>query len=203
MKLFDRIANWLIAKAHKTPYWHLPNYMRRFHLVPMKDAGSASQNGCGPVSFWKRPFAWVCQRFDIAVRLHEIISSDDRGKGYHDHPWPYISIILKGGYFEHTPRFESGIYVGDDMKWYGPGSILFRKANSWHSLQLASHRIFTMGGYPGKPEFDHIDHIEHSATTLFITFKYRQKWGFLVNPHGKKYYRDVFAEAAAKLPEIK
>jgi hypothetical protein len=59
----------------------------------------------------------------FSVKLHKIHQSDP--SDLHDHPWPYISIILSGGYFEE--RKESKI-------WYKPGSILFRKANIPHRL---------------------------------------------------------------------
>lgn len=45
----------------------------------------------------------------------------------HDHPWSFISIILKGGYIEHTPK---------DKKLYGAGSILYRPTPSIHKLEV-------------------------------------------------------------------
>ena len=45
----------------------------------------------------------------------------------HNHPWFNISIILKGGYWEKT---EKGV------KWYGPGSIIFRSAKKYHSIWI-------------------------------------------------------------------
>lgn len=163
MRLFNRIAEALIARAMKTPYYHIKDYMERYWLVPYVREGSHSavgKNGVGPVKFTKRPIAWVLQKSGIAARIHKILRSDD-DRAYHDHPWPYLSVVLFGGYWELTPKFdENGDVVGQHRKWYGPGSVIFRKAHTWHILEL----------HDGRP-----------AWTLFITGKYTQGWGFLVN----------------------
>jgi hypothetical protein len=129
----------LIARAKRNPYFHLAGYMNRWWLIPYN-------------------------RFTPAVRVHEILRSDD-DRAFHDHPWAYLTMILKGGYWEVTPVFESGIYKGDKRTWYGPGSVLFRRATNWHRLEL--------------PE-------GQTATTLFTTFKYQQRWGFMPQPERNK-----------------
>lgn len=142
--MFDRIANWLIARAKRTPYFHLLGYMNRWWLIPYN-------------------------RFFPAVRVHEILRSD-LGRDFHDHPWAYASVILKGGYWEVKPVYgPSNIYLGETRKWYGPGSVIFRKAQSWHRLELPEGQV---------------------ATTLFITGRYVQRWGFLIFRGYKVDYRD-------------
>jgi len=177
MKLVDR----LIARAKRTPYFHLDGYMNRWWLVPYRqtivrtvqgDAPHIYENltdGTGPVSFWRRPLTWLLQRFDIAVRVHEILRSDE-GRDPHDHPWPYVTIVLRGGYYEAVYD-DDGFWL--DTKWHGPGSVLFRPSGTWHMLTLPS----------GRP-----------ATTLFITGRKAQTWGFNVN--GKKVpYREYLGGA--------
>jgi hypothetical protein len=101
--------------------------------------------------------------------VHHILRSDD-DRAFHDHPWPYVTIILRGGYTEVTPEFdESGIYRGEARKWCGPGSVLFRKAKSWHRLELP---------------------VGKTAWTLFVTGKKQQRWGFMSNPAFKQDYRE-------------
>lgn len=151
MNAFDRFADWIIRRAKRTPYIHLAGYMFRWWLLPYT---------------WWRP----------AVRVHEIISSDD-DRAFHDHPWPFLSIILKGGYTEVRPIFDkSGLYVGDTRKFYGPGSVLFRRASAWHRLEVAGGQV---------------------ATTLFITGRYRRRWGFLVTPAAKLYHADYLKQYGA------
>jgi hypothetical protein len=154
------MVDWLIARAKRTPYYHLDGYMNRWWLVPYR---ANIGDGTGPVSPWRRPFAWLLQRFDIAVRIHEILSSD-AGRYPHSHPWSYLPILLRGKYAEE--RFDSfGQMI--DYRIYGPGSVLWRPAGSLHRLTL----------------------IDGPVTTFFITFKKRGSWGFHVNgkivPHGE------------------
>lgn len=144
--------------------------MNRWWLVPYRsDVG----DGTGPVT-WRRPAAKALQFFDIAVRVHEIRRSDDV-RAFHDHPWSYLTIILKGGYWEVTPNYDaSGMFKGEHRAWHGPGSILWRSAQSWHRLELSEGR---------------------TAMTLFITGRWRQQWGFLTSPASKTYYKDYEARS--------
>jgi hypothetical protein len=105
------------------------------------------------------PYLWrltivKCRSF--SVMLHHFLSSDD--DCLHDHPWPFVSIILRGGYWEFSHRFEQdGRLCSDAGRWYGPGSVLARRAN-W------AHRI----------EIDH----ERPCWTLVITGARWREWGF-------------------------
>lgn len=83
------IAAWLIARAHRTPYWHIPedgSYMERYWLFNPY----AIDEKC-PL----RRFKWC----PISVRLH-VIKRPDRDRHLHDHPWNARTIILRGGYTE-------------------------------------------------------------------------------------------------------
>ena len=58
-------------------------------------------------------------RFPFNVFLHKFLKGDP--DDVHDHPWPYATLILKGGYYEYTPNFEDGKMVGETKHWRGPG----------------------------------------------------------------------------------
>lgn len=155
-----RLAAYLIERAKRTPYFHLAGYMNRWWLVPYTYAGSAAQpgDGTGWVS-WRRPIARVLQHLGVAVRVHQILRSDT-GRDPHDHPWPYVTVILRGGYYES--RYDKkGQYASQD--WHGAGSVLFRRASSLHKLTLVG---------------------ENRPYTLFVTGRYSQRWGFMT-PAGK------------------
>lgn len=97
-------------------------------------------------------------KFPFNLTLHKIHKSDD--PVFHDHPWAYTTIILAGGYYEHTPIFNNqGEKIGEVQKWRGPGSIIHRKANEFHWLEL--------------------DETVGPATTLFFMGKKERTWGFL------------------------
>jgi hypothetical protein len=73
-----------------------------------------------------------------------------------------MTIILKGGYWEHTPIFnEANKKIGEFQTWRGPGSIILRKAHEYHWLEL--------------------DENVGPATTLFFMGPQQRDWGFLVN----------------------
>lgn len=166
------MINWLINRAKRTPYFHLDGYMNRWWLVPYNKVihratskefmflGQVGRedhmvdDGTGPVT-WRRPLAKLLQLCGIAVRVHEILRSDI-GRDPHDHPFNFVTIILKGGYYEHLYNDE-GFLVS--TTWHGPGSILYRPASTWHKLTLPKGE---------------------TATTLFISGQKQGRWGFNV-----------------------
>lgn len=170
------LRRWLIQRALRTPYFHLDGYMERYWLVPyakplartltswLRQPVHTTLDGTVPVSWW-RPIAKILQKFDIAVRVHHILTSD-KGDTPHDHPWPFVSVILKGGYYEK--RYDQN-GVMTSLEWHGPGSILYRKPTDFHMLWL--------------PEGE-------TAWTLFITGKYCQTWGFKPKNSPKIPYKD-------------
>lgn len=68
-----------------------------------------------------RPTKW----WPFGICLHEILHSDP--KDFHDHAFPYISMILKGGYIEHTPN---EVYVRGLNSW------AFHSASWMHRLEI-------------------------------------------------------------------
>lgn len=67
----------------------------------------------------------VIRCFLGSIMVHNILQTDNGC--LHDHPWSFLSIILKGGYVEHT---KTG------ARLYGPGSILYRPAKFSHRLEI-------------------------------------------------------------------
>ncbi len=43
--------------------------------------------------------------FPFNMFIHKFLKSDP--DDVHDHPWPYATLILKGGYYEWIPQFNS------------------------------------------------------------------------------------------------
>ncbi len=97
-------------------------------------------------------------RFPFNVFLHKFLRSDP--DDVHDHPWPYATVILRGGYWEWTPQFNShGEKIGEIAKWCGPGSFRVASANSYHRIEL-------------DPDV--------TCWTLFMPGPQTRDWGFLV-----------------------
>lgn len=98
------------------------------------------------------------ERFPFNVFLHKFLKSDP--DDVHDHPWPYFTLILKGGYYEWIPQFDSaGRKCGEIGHWRGPGHFRFSSATSYHRIEL-------------DPDV--------TAWTLFCPGPKQRDWGFLV-----------------------
>ena len=126
--IINAITKWCVKHdRHRTIYDRdgVTPYMERYYIL-----------------FKDRP-RW----FPLNITLHKICKSDL--PILHDHPWGYMTIILKGGYIEHTKyaRFLRG-----------PGHIRFRNANSYHWLEV-------LEGVP--------------SWSLFFMGKKQRDWGFL------------------------
>lgn len=110
----------------------------------------------------------------FGIKVHKILISDEACN--HDHPWSFVTFILKGGYFETTLNWQNKrsqfLFAGFNMPlgqkcqwvtWRGPGSILYRPAYMAHRLDLKKDKN-------GKPI---------PAITFVINFKRTREWGFL------------------------
>ena len=98
------------------------------------------------------------EQFPFNVFLHKFLKSDP--DDVHDHPWPYATVILKGGYWEWIPHFDTvGRKTGEYQVWRGPGHFRISKANSFHRIEL-------------DPDI--------TAWTLFMPGPKQLDWGFLV-----------------------
>lgn len=96
------------------------------------------------------------------IMLHHIVLSDQ--DGFHDHPWWYFTLILKGGYWEETP---------DGIFWRGPGHFRISRPESLHKLTLPNR------WHDGPP----------SAWTLFIKGPKVRDWGFIRSDGHWEYWR--------------
>lgn len=113
----------------------------------------------------------------FSIKYHKILVSDD--PCMHCHPWPFLTIILKGGYFEWTPVYQkdSGEKIDTEFSVNGemvhchfhePGSIMYRPAKWIHRLVLADANA-------NDPEQE--VRLE-PAHTLVFTGKVIRDWGF-------------------------
>lgn len=152
--LSDALVDRVIEYAKQTPFSHLRHadgtpYMERY---------------------WIRPYN-PARRDAMAIRLHHIASADvDRV--LHDHPWPFWSIILRGGYVEERPVDKGHpVFEGGEELTY---KTVHRQGAVLRRLATDRHRI---------------THVFPDTWTLFITGPQAHWWGFYT-PTGKIYHRD-------------
>jgi hypothetical protein len=104
------------------------------------------------------------KRFPFNIFLHKFHKGDPGD--VHDHPWPYFTLILAGGYYEWVLSGNTEI-----RKWRGAGHFRFCSANSYHRIELKE------GVTPW---------------TLFMPGPQTREWGFLVN--NKWIHNDSYLE---------
>lgn len=109
---------------------------------------------------------WVLTTPWGTVRLHHIVRSDD-DRCLHDHPWSFVSLILRGGYFDIT---------ADAERWCRAGTIVRHRAEDAHRLVVLPRSVGT-------------------TWTLVFTGPRRRKWGFHT-PDGWVYWREFLADGA-------
>lgn len=101
---------------------------------------------------------WILRTPWGTLRVHNILKSDE-GRDFHDHPFHFASLILRGGYVEHVPGCD-GFNCGDNPRtWcrrYSAPAIVRRKATDLHRLELSG-----------------------PAWTVVISSPYIRRWGFL------------------------
>lgn len=132
-------------------FHNIMDKLGRYRLIPDRRTGA---------DYMHRYYVFLKDRkkFPFNVTLHKIVRSDD--PIFHDHPWPYMTIVLRGGYWEHTPVFdEKGKLISENRVFKGPGSIVHRKSKEYHWLELDN---------------------EKPAMTLFFMGPQQREWGFLV-----------------------
>lgn len=129
--------------------------------------------------WWRIPRNWA-----LNIYYHIVLRSDD-DRALHDHPWFNFSLVLDGGYFEHT-ILAGGIHK---KVWFGPGAMKFRwHGKKAHRLELATVPVL----HPPSGAV-----MESPATTIFITGPVLRRWGFH-HPQGgwvDAYDWDAFCDA--------
>lgn len=98
---------------------------------------------CPYVIRWRVETPW------FSVRLHHWLGPDD-DRAFHDHPWDFTTLVLKGGYTDHSPNFWPH---GEHL---GAGAIRRREAEHQHTV------VPDPGG----------------AWTVIVTGPRRRAWGF-------------------------
>lgn len=163
----------LIARARRTPYFHLYHrdgspYMERFWLMPRRalqwiDEKPQTDSGLRPAA--DELGLGFELRSDIrhlpSWRLHHICTPD-LDREFHNHPWSFVSIVLRGGYVERRPHY-------DEPRW----QLGANEEQSYTVTRLAGDVAFR--SYRDRHR---IVHVLPDTWTLVIMGPKRQTWGF-------------------------
>jgi hypothetical protein len=123
--------------ADRSPRWA---FMERFE-VPDYDDPERNY-----LTRWR-----VIQTPWFGIYVHRMDGPDSRAT-LHDHPWPFVSFVLRGGYWEHTN------YEGDASGWRYVGRVNIKRATDLH----------------------YIDELARTPTwTLMLVGRRRRTWGYV------------------------
>lgn len=105
----------------------------------------------------------------FGVYLH-LIDAPDPGLDLHDHPWPFATIILRGGYTEEHASIRDAVPYAVIAERVGkrsvcrPGVMRVWRRGSVHRMGLAdAHRIIA---------------VEPGTVTLVLRGRKVRPWGF-------------------------
>lgn len=122
LRIARRLVAWLIVIARRTPHTHLYHadgslYMARF---------------------------WLWRTRWFSARIHHI-ATPDLDRHFHDHPWTFISLVLRGGYIEARPATIEPcfMYGAPEIERYvirarRAGSIALRRTTDRHRVTWVS-----------------------------------------------------------------
>jgi hypothetical protein len=143
--------NWLNYAAIYLFFWQISNYVFKLFLSGLDKLGRKRiiKDRIDDEDYLERYYLFLKNRktFPFNIFLHKFLKSDD--EELHDHPWSFTTIILSGGYWEHSLYGKT---------WHGPGSIIHKQATDLHRLEL--------------------DPDVSDTWTLFIPGKRCRNWGF-------------------------
>lgn len=133
--------NWLKTLFSGKPHFYIGGqenpYMLRWFLIP------------------RNPY--------FNVYLHKFLRDDD-DRALHDHPWWFVSLILKGGYSEVVPNPDSLMPNVNKLHRF---SIAFRRATHQHRVVLWRERTFSSTEGKKLP-----------CWTIVATGRKKRTWGF-------------------------
>lgn len=82
--------------------------------------------------YMDRVYLWRCKWFSI--RFHKLLMSD-MDRDLHDHPWNWVTFMVKGAYYETTENC---------VKRVRAGMVNGHKAETPHKLTLISPEVWTI-----------------------------------------------------------
>ncbi len=121
------------------------------------------------------------------LRVH-CIERSDADRELHDHPFWFVSFILSGGYYEHT--------LDGRKTWYGPGSLVFRSADTLHRIELSQTPRLGTAACARRECCK-----EKPAWTIVLRGRYARRWGFLAGGAWTTWQKFVGERRGADFPE--
>lgn len=111
------VSGWIIERAKRTPYRHLPGYMSRYWLFNPYSTDVETERTM-------RRWRWL-----PSIRVHHILRHDLAAHP-HDHPWDARTVVLRGWYV------ESRVAKPSRVMWPGDTSAI--RFDHFHHISAVS-----------------------------------------------------------------
>lgn len=177
------LADIIIRLAQRNPYSPIVHsdgtlYMGRWWLMPR---WALEPDPESPDALKVKP--WL----PFSIRVHHIATAD-YDRHFHDHPFSFVSIILRGWYIESRPRTLDPCFVtnrdfeASQVTSRMAGSVAYRRCTDRHLI-----KDVPVGG----------------AWTLVFLTRRLQWWGFYT-PAGKVHWKDYYnaSPTVARPPQV-
>lgn len=81
-------------------------------------------------------YRWVFNFGLLSLRIHKWIRSDDK-RFFHDHPWGFVTFVLRGYYTDvHPGQFSDDVGEDNEREILSTGSIRYRPARFRHYVEV-------------------------------------------------------------------
>lgn len=147
----DRILQWCFRVFGYPMFFDImdPNvgsvYLRRYFLIGSSSSGSTNSRG-------GKSIGNLFPDWNRAVYLH-VMYRPDKDRCHHDHPWPFTTLVLWGGYEEEITKhelygdaFDQPVLVREEVtRWNRPGVIRRNPAMHTHRVsKLPNGKCYTL-----------------------------------------------------------
>lgn len=86
---------------------------------------------------------WIIEFKLFSLRLHHWLYSDDQ-RNYHDHPWWFITLVLKGSYIDISPKNQDLITEERVEELMSVGKIRYRPSKWKHTVKVSEGGCWTL-----------------------------------------------------------
>lgn len=111
-------------------------WVRLLPSEPSRKIRSFQLRWCEPLGKKECPYAyrWLLNLGLFSIRLHLWLRSDDK-RHMHDHPWSFVTLVLRGSYVDVSPAGR------DQLRW---GSVRYREATHRHYVEVPATGALTL-----------------------------------------------------------
>lgn len=137
---------------------------------------------------------WLCEIGPgrRSIRLH-IIYREDTDNCLHDHPWPFLALVLWGGYLEEIPSLYGSRFGAAHRRQA-------QEAAGFPIRRIVEVRPFRLHWRPAGYKHRIIKLLRRFSVTLAFAGPIKNHWGFFTN-HGKEQWEDfVTKDHATRVP---